>query len=161
MYNVNNAALGQSRNWIGIFAHLDHILMVFHFCKCYFLSECATPSSYRVSDIISVLRQSVIKLYKHFWSHISIGRFRGELRGPRPPLFLWNFALFVSEKKKVSRVELVIVPQPLSAFSGSVSDERILGGRRGSRSSPPDPPSGFAAVTYILSNFQRWLNWIF
>ena len=41
--------------------------------------------------------------------------------------------------------------QPLSEFSGSAPDSSILGGRRGRGSRPPDPPSGFATVTYIYN----------
>ena len=37
--------------------------------------------------------------------------------------------------------------QPLSELSGSAPDKCILIGRRGRGYSPPDPPSGFAAVT--------------
>ena len=56
----------QELNWnffssLKLFNSLIIHLMAFHFRKSYFLSECATPSSHRVCNMISVLRQSVTK----------------------------------------------------------------------------------------------------
>ena len=65
MYNFNNAVVNPGTEYWNFCSSLklfhSLIIMAFHFRKSYFLSECATPSSYRVSNIISVLRQLVTK----------------------------------------------------------------------------------------------------